>query len=153
MHRKQLFLLLGCIMSSSVGQKLARRGESERCGCLLERLGQEEALLHVVVRRVGGVDVLHAGEAPAHPAVLVDGLQGVTREADWGGGEQKVERRGGEKERGREINDKWTTKTKSNEMKRADTNYRRWVVGAGGWGGGGVWEAQIFKKLSKVCSN
>lgn len=27
---------------------------------LLERLGQEEALLHVVVGRVGGVDVLHS---------------------------------------------------------------------------------------------
>lgn len=115
--------------------------ESERCGRLLERLGQEEALLHVVVRRVGGVDVLYAGEAPAHPAVLVDGLQGVTREAEgeresrgWRGG-------GGERERQRNkwrASDKWTTKTKSNEMKRADTKYRRWVVGAGeGYGGGG----------------
>lgn len=79
--------------------------ESGRCGCLLERLGQEEALLHVVVRRVGGVDVLHAGEAPAHPAVLVDGLQGVTREAEDGGGRERAEggEEGGE-ERGREIN-------------------------------------------------
>lgn len=126
--------------------------ESERCGCLLERLGQKEALLHVVVRRVGGVDVLHAGEAPAHPAVLVDGLQGVTREAEEGGW-------GEERQRNKwRASDKWTTKTKSNEMKRADTKYRRWVVGAGegyggGGGGGGVWDAQIFNKLSKVCSN
>lgn len=42
---------------------------------LLERLGQEETLLHVVVRRVGGVNVLHPGEASAHPAVLIDGLE------------------------------------------------------------------------------
>lgn len=73
--------------------------DSERCGCLLERLGQEEALLHVVVRRVGGVDVLHAGEAPAHPAVLVDGLQGATREAEDRGGRERAEggEEGGEK--------------------------------------------------------
>lgn len=99
------FVLFGQIMSSPVG------GENGRAQgaitCLLERLGQEEALLHVVVRRVGGVDVLDAREAPAHPAVLVDGLQGVTRQAEDGG--ERGER-GGEgmikkkRERGREIN-------------------------------------------------
>lgn len=41
---------------------------------LLERLRQKEALLHVIVRRVRRVDVLHAREASTHPAVLVDGL-------------------------------------------------------------------------------
>lgn len=44
---------------------------------LLQRLGQEEALLHVVVGGVGGVDVLHPREAPTHPAVLVNGLEGA----------------------------------------------------------------------------
>lgn len=67
-------------MSSSARGKLGGR-----IGCLLERLGQEEALLHVVVRRVGGVDVLDAGEAPAHPAVLVDSLWGAKRQGGRGG--------------------------------------------------------------------
>lgn len=44
---------------------------------LLQRLGQEEALLHVVVGGVGGVDVLHPREASTHPAVLVNGLEGA----------------------------------------------------------------------------
>lgn len=56
---------------------------------LLERLGQEEALLHVVVGRVGGVDVLHPGEAPAHPAVPIDGLEEETGKDGREGGEQR----------------------------------------------------------------
>lgn len=44
---------------------------------LLERLSQEEALLHVVVGGVGRVDVLHPGETAAHPTVLVNGLEGA----------------------------------------------------------------------------
>lgn len=54
---------------------------------LLKRLGQEEALLHVVVGGVGGVDVLHPREAATHPAVLVNGLEGA--EERW------EERKGG----------------------------------------------------------
>lgn len=60
-----------------------------RCD-LLERLGQEEALLHIVVGGVGGVDVLHPGEAPAHPAVLIDGLE---EETGWEGREGREHRR------------------------------------------------------------
>lgn len=41
----------------------------------LERLGQEEALLHVIVGWVGWVDIFDPGETAAHPAVLVDGLE------------------------------------------------------------------------------
>lgn len=108
--------------------------------CLLERLGQEEALLHVVVRRVGGVDVLDAGEAPAHPAVLVDGLQGATRQAEDGGERAESGGEGMIKKRERQRNklrasDKWTRKTKSNEMKRADIYIKK---GWGGERGGGV---------------
>lgn len=87
-------------MSSSVGGKLCARTERSHA-CLLERLGQEEALLHVVVRRVGGVDVLDAGEASAHPAVLVDGLQGVTGQAKIGKRQQRVEGRGKKKKKER----------------------------------------------------
>lgn len=54
---------------------------------LLERLSQEEALLHVVVGGVGGVDVLHPREASTHPAVLVNGLEGAK---ERGGGEDRV---------------------------------------------------------------
>lgn len=61
--------------------------------CLLERLGQEEALLHVVVRRVGGVDVLHPGETPAHPAVLIDGLEGARKSGEDRGEEISGEKR------------------------------------------------------------
>lgn len=57
----------------------------------LERLGQEEALLHVVVGRVGGVDVLHSGETSAHPAVLIDGLGG---DEERGKEARKRERKG-----------------------------------------------------------
>lgn len=52
---------------------------------LLERLSQEEALLHVVVGGVGGVDVLHPGETATHPTVLVNGLEGV-EEREGGAG-------------------------------------------------------------------
>lgn len=65
----------------------------ERVHCLLERLGQEEALLHVVVRRVGGVDVLHPGETSAHPAVLIDGLEGVIKSGEERGEEISEEKR------------------------------------------------------------
>lgn len=41
---------------------------------LLESLGQEETLLHVVVGGIGGVDVLHTGETSTDPAVLINGL-------------------------------------------------------------------------------
>lgn len=61
--------------------------------CLLERLGQEEALLHVVVRRVGGVDVLHPGETSAHPAVLIDGLEGARKSGEDRGEEISEETR------------------------------------------------------------
>lgn len=58
---------------------------------LLECLGQEEALLHVVVGGVGGVDVLHPRETAAHPAVLIYGLEERKR------GEERKE--GGESDR------------------------------------------------------
>lgn len=56
---------------------LRKRRPTEANVHLLKRLGQEEALLHVVVGGVGRVDVLHPREASTHPAVLVDGLQGA----------------------------------------------------------------------------
>lgn len=67
----------------------------------LKRLGQEEALLHVVVGGVGGVDVLHPREASTHPAVLVNGLEGA--EERW------EERKGGIK-----------TKNKRNNRRKGD---------------------------------
>lgn len=57
---------------------------------LLKRLSQEEALLHVVVGRVGGVDVLHPREAAAHPTVLVNGLQGAKERAGGDGLRPKI---------------------------------------------------------------
>ena len=45
---------------------------------LLERLGQEEALLDIVVGWVGRVDILDPGEPPADPAVLIYSLEGET---------------------------------------------------------------------------
>lgn len=45
---------------------------------LLERLGQEEALLDIVVGWVGRVDVLDTREPTADPAVLINGLEGET---------------------------------------------------------------------------
>lgn len=75
----------------------------ERVHCLLERLGQEEALLHVVVRRVGGVDVLHPGETSAHPAVLIDGLEGVIKSGE---------------ERGEEISEEKSTVQRNGETEK-----------------------------------
>lgn len=77
----------------------------------LKRLGQEEALLHVVVGGVGGVDVLHPREAPTHPAVLVNGLQGAE---ERGGGEEgggiktknkRKNRRKGDEREGQRVGD------------------------------------------------
>lgn len=42
---------------------------------LLECLSKEETLLHIVVGRVGGIDVLHPRETSTHPAVLINGLE------------------------------------------------------------------------------
>lgn len=68
---------------------------------LLERLSQKEALLHVIVGRVGGVDVLHPGETSAHPAVLINGLE---------------ERREGRKEQ-RERNEFEKTRVRGNRRR------------------------------------
>lgn len=42
---------------------------------LLEGLGQEEALLHVIVGRAGRVHVLHSWETSTHTAVFINGLR------------------------------------------------------------------------------
>ena len=65
---------------------------------LLEGLGQEEALLDVVVGGVGGVYVLYAGETPTHPAVFIYGLEGGR---EGGKEEQKGLQRGKRREKGR----------------------------------------------------
>lgn len=64
---------------------------------LLKRLGQEEALLHVVVGGVGGVDVLHPRETPTHPAVLVNGLEGAKESGRRGGIRTKNKRNNSER--------------------------------------------------------
>lgn len=53
----------------------ATEGWSRSRDVLLERLGQIEALLHVVVVGGGGVDVPDAAVASVHPTVLLQSLK------------------------------------------------------------------------------
>lgn len=155
-----VFLLFGCIMmSSSVGEKLDRRGGRATARLTwASRPGRSSAAR----RRTSGWRSRRPSRrrSPRSPCSTCRWPAGGAgwrerwrAEGAWEVGEKKRER---ERQRNKwRASDKWTTKTKSNEMKRADTKYRRGaVVGRGtGGGGGGVWEAQIFNKLSKVCSN
>lgn len=89
--------------------------------------------MHVVVGRVGGVDVLHPRETSAHPAVLINGLEETGREGRKEGrreerreGKEESEKGKGEWKRNIRLkNDKGTTNTKRNKGKRAKTK---------GWG-------------------
>lgn len=164
MHRKQLFLLLGCIMSSSVGEELARRGErAMRMLTWASRPGRSSAAR----RRTSGWRSRRPSRrrSPRSPCSTCRWPAGGDERGGGQGGKERAEggeEGGGGKERGREING---GRVINGPQKQRVMKWKGQIQNTGGgwlgWGRGtGVvvvvvwaWEAQIFNKLSKVCSN